>query len=365
MATPRKLGSLFLALAGTGAAGGAPTSHSNGVEYAMMPLRNLSDDPGAARRIGALIEAELAARGARFVDAEDLEARLLERRVRYTDSLSVRDARALAEALHVEYILAGTVIDFDDGPQPRVALTLRALRGSSGERAASSSVALRGADFEGLLGLGKIDESDELLGEALDALLAAFDESARPLEQAARPSERERSDPPDSGWGYMLEDFDPAAVERVAILPFDNRSSAPDATVAWSEFLGDAWFRSSGVQVVEPAEVRSALQRLRVRSMRFVDNRGLAQLGRELGTRYFALGSIERFGEESTVDNDHFPEVEATVRIIDVESGRIMAAAGVRCRGDHYQSLLGLGVIRDPLGLARQTAREIVAGLGG
>lgn len=365
MAIATMLGSLFLALGGTGAAGGANTSHSADVTYALMPLRNLSDDPSAALLIGARIESELTRRGARFVAAQDLDDALRVRRVRYTDSLSKRDSRDIARELGADFILAGTVIQFDASSMPQSAFALRAIAAASGEREASAAVTMRGADFEGLLGLGVITDSEELLELTVERALSAFDARGRPLPQPKAPEHSGHATPPDKGWGYFSPHFDASRFDRVAILPLTNRSADPNAQVAWSELLGDAWFRHGGVRVVEPAEVRAALVRLKVRSMEFVDLAGLAQLGRELETRYFALGTIERFGEEAATDTDRFPEIEATVRIIDVENGEIVAAAGVRRRGDHYRSLLGLGVVRNPLGLAERTASEIIAALRG
>jgi len=225
--------------------------------------------------------------------------------------------------------------------------------------------ALRGEDFEGLLGLGRIEDERVLLASAVEQLLESFDERGEPLATNASPERRRRASPPEDGYGFMLADFDPAALDRVALMPFSNRSAHPDAAQALAEFLGDAWYHSSGVRVIEPAEVRAALVRMAVRSTEFVDRRSLAKLGDELGARYFVLGSIERFGETSFAGNDRLPEIEATVQVVDVQSGRTMAAAGVCRRGDHEQTLLGLGAIRNPFELAARTARELVAGLGG
>ncbi|MCY3001831.1 MAG: hypothetical protein NTV21_08505 [Planctomycetota bacterium] len=299
--------------------------------YALLPLRNLSDDAEASDALFARMRGELERRGASFVPQADLERQLRSRRIRYTDSLSAADLRALSDATGADFVLAGTLIDYAPGLEPRVALALRALDTRSGSRAGSSIVTLRGADFEGLLGLGRIENESELSALAVECLLSSFDEGALPHAIAPQPQLRERRPPPDGG----------------------------------SEMLGAAWYSSSGVEIVEPGELRAALVSLRVRSMEFVDRALLAELGRRVGTRWFALGTVERFGEEAPVGNQLFPEVEATVELFDVENARVVASAGARRRGDRYQGLLGLGAVNNPLELAHRVARELVAALGG
>jgi|JI7StandDraft_1071085.scaffolds.fasta_scaffold63057_1 hypothetical protein len=333
--------------------------------YALLPLRNLSDDAQAPDALFARVRGELERRGASFVPQADLERELRSRRVRYTDSLSVADLRALSDATGADFVLAGTLIDYAPGLEPRVALALRALDTRTGARAGSSIVTLRGADFEGLLGLGRIDDERELSTLAIERLLSNFDEHALPHAVDPRPQLRERSSPPDGGWGFQSAEFDPRVVQRVAILPLGNRSRDLDAPAVFAELLGQAWYASSGIEVVEPGELRAALVSLRVRSMEFVDSALLAELGRRVGTRWFALGTVERFGEETPVGNLLFPEVEATIELFDVESGRVVATAGARRRGDRYQGLLGLGAVFNPLELAHRVAHELVAALGG
>lgn len=333
--------------------------------YALLPLRNLSDDATAPEALFARVRGELERRGASFVPELELERELRRGRIRYTDSIGVEQARKLADTTGAEYVLAGTLVDYMAGLEPRVTLALRVIDARSGARAGSSFVTLHGADFEGLLGLGRIEDENELSELAIERLLAGFSPEGMPLLELDRPELRERRSPPGGGWGFCAEEFDPREVTRLAILPLGNRSSDADASAVFSDMLGDAWFHSSGVSIVEPAELRAALVSMRVRSMEFVDRSLLAEVGRTLGTRWFALGTIERFGEVTFVGNQRFPEVEATLQILDSETGQVVAAAGVRRRGDFSQGLLGLGAVTNPHELALLVAREIVTALGG
>jgi hypothetical protein len=308
------------------------------------------------------LRVELEQRGARFVPTDELEAFLRERRIRYTDSLAADDAHAIGGATGANFVIAGALLDYVPGSTPRVALALRALDAASGARVLSKVVSLRGEDFEGLLGLGRIEAVEPLCDEAARALLAEFDEHGAP---AARTSRRATAHGPDGGSSFIADEFDPAAAGTIAVLPLENRTGRGEAAAYFAEFLGDAWFRTSGAQVVETAELRRALVQQGIRSMQFVDLPQLCSVGRVLGVRYFALGSLDRWGHEVTVDGRRYPQVQVALRLIDVESGRMVAAASVVRRGDQYQTILELGAVRDPLELARRTAAEIVAALGG
>ncbi|MBI5362427.1 MAG: hypothetical protein HZA53_04550 [Planctomycetes bacterium] len=297
------------------------------VRYAMLPLRNLSADATGATEIGTRLRDELGRRGASFVPADELDRVLLERRVRYTDSLAADDARAIRAATGASFGVAGVLFDFARGDEPRIAVGLRVIDLASGERVQSAFVALRGQDGRGLLGLGAVEDVNELEERALPSLFAAFGEHGGPL---VRPSvaaaARARTQPADTA---------PEA-ERVAVLPFINRSTRSDAGASFSEILAHEWFRARGVRVVEASELRAALRRARIRTLQEMDAATMASIGELLGVRWFALGSVDRFGEEAVVRDQRHPEIEVSMRVVDARTGLVAASRSLRLRGDAY-----------------------------
>jgi hypothetical protein len=353
------------ALTALALAGDVPAAAGSGVRYALVPPRNLTGDAEALDAVVGGLQRELERRGATFADPREIDAVLRARRVRYTDSIARADLEAIRDATGAGAAIVGTLLEYVPGGAPRIAATLRVLSAGDGTRVASSVVSLRGEDFEGLLGLGRIEDVETLAAETVERLASLFDERGAPRAAPAARAGRARPSPPDGGHGFAREDFDARSIERVAVLPLANRSRHPEAASVFAELLGDAWSRSGRVQVVEPADLRAAMVAQKVRSMQFVDLARLAELGRAIGVRYFAVGSVDRFGDEVLVDDDRYPEVQATVQIIDAERATIVAAAGLRRVGNEYASVLGLGVVRDRLELARRAAREIVNALGG
>jgi TolB-like protein len=338
---------------------------AEGVRYALVPPRNLSGVDGAVEGLFGRLTRALEARGAEFVPADEVDQTLRTRRIRYTDSLGPRELAGLSQATGATYTLVATIFDYTAGKEPRLSFTLRALDNRDARRALSTAIALRGVDFEGLLGLGRIEDVETLADEAVARALEQFDARGAPRGDTTGEPATSRPEPPDDGYGFAREDFDPSTVERLGVLPFANRSGNIDAPTQFVEFLGDAWFHEAGIQVAEVAELRAALVVRKVRSMQFVDLTRLAEIGQTMGVRYFVLGAIERWGDEVLVDDQRFPEIEATMQLVDTQTGRIVAAASLARRGSDYQTVLGLGAIRDPAELARRAAREIVIALGG
>ncbi len=384
------------------------------VGYAVLPLRNLSADVDGVVELQRGLRAGLAERGAVFVADGALDEVLRARRVRYTDSLSVADSRAVREATGASFALAGTVLEYARGKEPRIALCVRVIDLASGERVQSAFVTLRGQDFRGLLGLGAIEDVRELDRIAIERVLDAFGEHGGPMvrrsvadgakarfalsvapdegadsgakvrpaplpaEGAAAPNPAAPAAAAQDAGGAESPPPTPEAppavrcapalgepVGRLALLPFVNRSTRTDAGTSFSELLAHAWFQTTGAQVVETSELRSALVRARIRSLNEMDAKTLASIGAALDARWFALGSVDRFGEDAAVRDQRYPEIEVTVRIVDARTGLVATSRSLRVRGDDGETVLRLGVERDPLALAADAARELVLALEG
>jgi TolB-like protein len=329
-----------------------------GALYAAFPPRNLTPEPGVGRQLLDGVQASLAARGASFVPTEDLELILRSEKIRYTDSVSVEAAKRIGETTGADHILLASVLVWELAPEPRIAVVLRVIDARTGQRVQSAAASLLGADFEGMLGLGAIETTQELEREILARVLDVFAADGSPLDWSLAD---DADAPSDALSFYVREGFDPSALETVAVMPLSNRSDDPDAGLLFSDLLTHECFRSAGVNVVERSELLAAMYRERVRSVATVDLETLARIGHSVGTRYFVMGSVERFGDEVWVNREFFPVVEAMVRVVDVESGRIVIAGAVRRRGDHYHRGFGLGMVRDATSLALMTARELVA----
>jgi len=332
----------------------APQAHAR---YAELPLRNLSGDHDAGEAVTGRLRAALRARGAEFVEPGVVEALLQSHRIRYTDSLSVAEARMLEAETGAQHLIAGVMLEFVRGSKPRIAVGLRVLGADSGVREQSAVVSLRGEDSRAWLGLGAIEDADVLADTVVARLLEIFlpDGSVKP-----EPSHARRT--PDAGdeEGPRRERLLGQNACRLAVMPFVNRSTRAEAGVQFGEILSNEWFHERGVEVVEASELRAAMVTEKIRYMHDLDLKALAAIARTAGVRYFALGSVESYGEEEQVVDARFPVVEATVRLLDAQTGLVVASAAVRTRGDDHRQPLGFGLVQDPIALAQQAARKLV-----
>ena len=119
----------------------------------------------------------------------------------------------------------------------------------------SVAVSLRGADFEGLLGLGIIETSEELEREVLARVLDAFDLNGAPNAQSGAAAVTSADVPSDALSYYLRDGFEPTMLERGAGMPLANRSVDRDAGLLFSDLLAHEWFHSAGVDVVERSEL--------------------------------------------------------------------------------------------------------------
>ncbi len=338
----------------------APNEHPI---YAALPLRNLTADAQIADELSNRIEVALESRGAGFVGADELDRVLRERRIRYTDSLSLDAAHAIGAATGAKHALLGTLIAVERTPTPRLSLALRVIDLASGEREQSIVVALDGDEFKGALGLGAIRDVDELTREVVARVVEGFDEHALPIRDAADRAGLAAVRPSDVLSRFVTDEFSRSAPSRLTIMPFSNRTRRADVGALFSEVVAHQWFKGAGVQIVEPAELRAALTREKIRSIESIDLEVLARIASSLGTRYVVMGSIDRFDDEVFVDDQRFPEIEVSLRVIDVDSRRIVAAATLRRRGDRYRGFLCLHAVHDTVELASRTARELIASI--
>ena len=334
--------------------------------YALLPLRNLTVDPDLPGLLAERLRQLLEARGAEFVPPDELERILAANRIRYVDTMGSSGAHAIAEQTGATHLVLGTLIGYEPSDPPRIALSLRVIECAQGHRVQSTVVSLIGDDFEGLLGLGAIQDPDALAWEVVARAADMFDErgAPRPLHPDQRALARYRPVQPLFVWVDPAFTLEPGA--RVAVLPFANRSTMPEAGLLFADLLAHAWMQSMGVESVETGELLDALARQRARSIDSLDSTQLGEVARSVGARYLVLGSIEHLELEVPTENgDSFPDLEVWLRLVDAEQGRFVAGVAQRRRGDEYHVALGLGSERDAVRLALRTARELLATLSG
>jgi len=138
---------------------------------AMLPLENLSGRAENGDRFTRLVWSAVG-RSGRFqlVDPGEVDAVLVELRIRSAGSLTREQVLKAAGRLHARWLLAGTLLECGtvhapDGDVPSFTLTLRLLDGESGRVVWTDLRARSGEDHETVFGWGR-ESSLERLAEA-------------------------------------------------------------------------------------------------------------------------------------------------------------------------------------------------------
>ena len=125
------------------------------------------------------------------VPQDMLEGFLVKKRVRRTDFLDRATIREMAAALGADALMIGSVGMLAGGENPRVAASAQMIDCIDSSVVWANAVSYTGADFATLLGIGKINSLEKLVGVALTDLLKDLptevgvdDEQARPFEIA-------------------------------------------------------------------------------------------------------------------------------------------------------------------------------------
>ncbi len=137
----------------------------------MLPLENLSGRAEYGERFSRLVWT-LLGRSGRFdmVDPGQVDAMLVELRIRSSGSLTTEQVLKTAGRLHARWVVAGTLLESGvvrspEGDIPSFGLSLRVLDGSTGKVVWTDLRARTGQDRETIFGWGR-EENLERLAEA-------------------------------------------------------------------------------------------------------------------------------------------------------------------------------------------------------
>jgi len=343
--------SLFLPLAAlavlgsSGAAAPAPT-------VALLPFENLSASSGAPAELSPLVAAGLRAKGWTVVEGPAIESALDAARVRYVDSLGPAARTQIAATAAASALALGAVYAFDEGADPRVSVALR-LVSADGRVLFSDLVALRGADGRGLFESDRVVTRGELSREAARRLCRRLPSPGAP---AVSPGNRARPLHAARVRTFRAAALDRGSRHRVAILPFANAGPHEAARIV-AEILARRLASSALFDPVEPADFRAAIIEEKIRDLS--DPAALSRLGARLGTPLFLTGTIYEFAEPAQALSGT-PRLEMEATLTDVSTGRVVWTSYASRRGTDYRGLLELGAITSVIGLADQSAAEMV-----
>jgi hypothetical protein len=316
----------------------------------VVPFENAARMPSARDVVMPAVEAALGKKGYEVVTGGPVQQFLRARRIRFLDSLTVKDARELAEQLGADAVVVGTILAYG-GPQvdPQVGIAVRILPRDGA--AWSNLVALSGADTEGALGRGRARTPKELVPRVVSELLGSSAD--------LRPRRRVLSSASLGGAPRVFRARDWIGKPlTVCVLPLENLTDDRDAPRVVDAALLHHLSTHAALTPVQPSQMRAGLVASGLGPPAHLSAEGLAVLAKEVGTALFLRGTIMAYGASNTTGDG--PTVEIYLNLFDVESGRIVWSGLHRRTGREYEGLLRFGAVHDGVSLSNRVVMELL-----
>lgn len=303
---------------------------------AIFPFDNFSEDKNALPLVMPLLKNHIEEKGFKVVDEDSLNKFLLKERIRATGYVSRETATKLREELNVGAILVGSINSFTNGDNPHAGFTARLVRSSDNRIIWANHAAATGKDFITILGIGEIKDINKLAVKVLEEL---FD-----------------------GFTIVPPDKQPESLYKIAVMPFQNKSSVRNAGKAATYMFIVELFKSEKFQPLEYGDIRSLIIELRVRDRGELDYKTTGAMSDLKGIDGIIVGTVEIYKEG--VDISLPPEALISARLIDARNKRILWSDFFQSKGDDDIIMLDWGRIMSVEDVAYKVISKLVKEMG-
>lgn len=160
---------------------------------------------------------------------------------------------------------------------------------------------------------------------------------------------------------YVNPGFNFGFVKRVAVLPFENLANDPQAGTRATRLFVTELLASGAVEVVEPGEVRAAVNRILGTGPAPTTEQTIA-LGKTLGVQALVLGNVNE-SSETRAGTVVVPVVTLDLHMVETETGASIWAATHTEKGAGLGSRF-LGTAGEPISeTTRRCVRRLVRDL--
>ncbi len=153
-----------------------------------------------------------------------------------------------------------------------------------------------------------------------------------------------------------------AQFNRVAVFPFENLSSDPEAGDRVTNMVVSELHNVNVLNVVEPGEVQQFIIRSRIRFASQLDLDLIREASRQLNADGIMFGCVNEYDVIPT-DLGPLPAVSLTVRLVNASNGDIVWASTYSLQGDYKETFFGIGRVNSPSTLAEAVVGDVVEGL--
>jgi hypothetical protein len=253
---------------------------------AYLPPENLSGVRAPVTEIGRKIMENLRGREFRLLEETELESFMKKYRMRHTGGIGSRMGRLLRDETGARAVFVTSLESFQEQGPPKISLICRIVTtGLNPEIVWIKSVGLSGDQSPGFLGLGLIDDSEELIDMAVEALLDDLDNFLHSGFKSRSPASLVGYEPAEYGDPTLDEQnplrfshgskydpreyyraswFNPEGEYAVAVVPFLNKYARAHAGFVAALHFTEILHGFENLHVFEPGLVREQLLRYRL-----------------------------------------------------------------------------------------------------
>lgn len=148
----------------------------------------------------------------------------------------------------------------------------------------------------------------------------------------------------------------------VALLPFEDLSGRENVAEEFTRVFLAELVRTGAVPVVEQGLVDDALERLSIRTARSMTQAEMHRLGDTLHVSHLLFGNVLEAGQLTT-DGGDVPTVAATLRLVEIASGRVVWACHHSRTGEDRETVFQWGRERSRDKLIASLADEMLDNL--
>lgn len=158
--------------------------------------------------------------------------------------------------------------------------------------------------------------------------------------------------------GFRHPEADLSAIERVAVIPFENFTSSQFAGEKVTAIYIAELLMNVDIDIVEPGEVSRALAGQNIMGSA-LNQSEIRSLGKALRADTLILGSVQEYGQQR-IRSENYPVVSLSVRWVDVNTGTIIFMGTAAEEGSPKVPIVDWGEERLFSVLTRKVCRKLI-----
>lgn len=332
---------LILALGLSGVATAQQSDPEDGAglnDVVVLPFANYSGRYDALKSVLPVFYEKLDSLGLRVMSHEDLRPILREHRVRVVGQISTEGMKILASETGARFAIVGSIDIFEPEQTLEIMISARLVDLQSEKVLAAISVGKTVQETERVFGLGRANEIEAVIDPVVEDFMTQLEP---PLHGAGPPHAAHHK------------------CGLVAVVPLDDYSERRHGAevlhnLLLSELVAHDW------EVVEPGIVRQILLDEQRTARGGVSLEVLSILREQLGVCLVVTGELEIFTQTASGVDVSVPRLGYGLRLIDAQSGRLLASIDRARDGSEGETLFTRGREYSMARLARETLEDVV-----